>query len=255
MYCITEQQIDYILDDIRRNGIDMEDLQLNLLDHICCIIEQELEENDDFERFYHKTVQQFYKHELREIEEETINLLTFKNYYAMKKAMYISGAISVGAFVIGSLFKIMFWPGVAAMLIFGILVFSLVFLPLLFVLKTRELTAVRDKLILGLGTIAGILYCLSALWLLMRWSGKHEIWLATLAFTFFVFLPAYFFTGIRKPETRVNTIVSTIIIIGVIGIQFTLTALRRPESERMPVNTDEKVRTNPGNIGNATSNK
>ena len=42
MYCITEQQIEYILNDIRRNGIETEDLQLNLLDHICCMAEHNL---------------------------------------------------------------------------------------------------------------------------------------------------------------------------------------------------------------------
>ena len=52
MYCITDEQIEYILNDIRRNGVEMEDLQLNLLDHICCIMEQELKETDDFEQFY-----------------------------------------------------------------------------------------------------------------------------------------------------------------------------------------------------------
>ena len=44
MYNLSEQQIEYILNDIRRNGVEMEDLQLNLLDHICCIIEQNLKE-------------------------------------------------------------------------------------------------------------------------------------------------------------------------------------------------------------------
>ena len=44
MYYLSDQQIEYILNDIRRNGVEMEDLQLNLLDHICCIIEQNLEE-------------------------------------------------------------------------------------------------------------------------------------------------------------------------------------------------------------------
>ncbi len=63
----------------------MEDLQLNLLDHICCIIEQNLKEGDDFEDFYQKTVKQFCKHQLWEIEEETIILLTIKNYNVMKK--------------------------------------------------------------------------------------------------------------------------------------------------------------------------
>ena len=79
MYCLNEKQIDFILDDIRRNGVELEDLQSNLLDHICCIIEQELEENGDFEQFYFSTIKKFYKNELREIEEETISLLNFKN--------------------------------------------------------------------------------------------------------------------------------------------------------------------------------
>ena len=82
MYCLSDKQIEYILNDIRRNGVEMEDLQLNLLDHICCIIEQNLEENGDFENFYSATLKTFYKKELREIEEETKTLLTFKNYYS-----------------------------------------------------------------------------------------------------------------------------------------------------------------------------
>ena len=61
MYKISEQQIEYILNDIRRNGVEIEDMQLNLLDHICCIIEQNLKEGDDFEDFYRKTVKQFCK--------------------------------------------------------------------------------------------------------------------------------------------------------------------------------------------------
>ena len=61
MYRLSEQQIDYILDDIRRNGIETEDLQLNLLDHICCILERELKDDDDFERLYQQTVKQFFK--------------------------------------------------------------------------------------------------------------------------------------------------------------------------------------------------
>src|SRR6478736_4356968 len=132
MYCITDEQIEYILNDIRRNGVDTEDLQLNLLDHICCIMEQELKENDDFERFYHATVKRFYKRDLREIEEETINLLTFKNYYAMRKVLIASGVLSVSGFIAGSAFKFMYWPGASVLLTLGIGLFSLVFLPLLF---------------------------------------------------------------------------------------------------------------------------
>ena len=232
MYCISEEQIEYILNDIRRNGVETEDLQLNLLDHVCCIIEQNLEDKDGFEDFYKETIRRFYKKELREIEEETINLLTFKNYYAMKKVMIACGAVSVAAFIFGSFLKIMHWPGAGPMLFLAILLVSLVFLPLLFILKIKEVSATRDKVILALGTLAGMLYFMSMLFQVMHLPGKHELWLFTLSISFFVFIPIYFFTGFRKPETRVNTIVSTILLVSAIGVQFTMTALRVPEKDQ-----------------------
>lgn len=226
MYCITDKQVDYILDDIRRNGIEMEDLQLNLMDHICCIIEQQLEEDGDFERFYHATVRQFYKHDLHEIEEETINLLTFKNFYQMKKFMLMSGLFSAVTFITGSFFKIMHWPGASVMLVLAFFAFSLLFLPMVFVLKTKEMNQLRDKWILGLGTIAGILYCASMLFNVMHWPGARIIWLCTLSLSAFVVLPLYFTSGVRRAETRVNTIVTSVLILGFLGVQFTLTAIR-----------------------------
>jgi hypothetical protein len=47
MYTLSEQQIDFILNDIKSRGVVMEDLQLNLLDHVCCIVENELDLDDD----------------------------------------------------------------------------------------------------------------------------------------------------------------------------------------------------------------
>ncbi|MBI2272139.1 MAG: hypothetical protein HYU69_17500 [Bacteroidetes bacterium] len=232
MYTLSDTQIKFILDDIRARGIEMDDLQQNLLDHVCCIIEHELEENGDFERFYFSTIQTFYKKELKEIETETKNLLTFKNYYAMKKAMITSGAISAAVFIIGSFFKIMHWPGTIVFLGLGFITFSFIFLPLMFLLKVGEINAKRDKVVLSIGTLLGILYCISMLFQVMHWPGKYLIWLSTLSVSFFVFLPVYFFTGIRNAETKVNTIVASILLVAAIGIQFTLTALRpSPETQ------------------------
>ena len=78
MYKLKDQHIDFILNDISARGVTIEDLQYNLLDHICCIIENNLEENGDFENFYQRTVQSFFKKDLKEIEDETISLIIFK---------------------------------------------------------------------------------------------------------------------------------------------------------------------------------
>ena len=71
MYTLSDQQVDFILDDIRQHGIQIEDLQQNLLDHICILVEQNLEENGDFEQYYSSVISSFYRQEMREIEEET----------------------------------------------------------------------------------------------------------------------------------------------------------------------------------------
>src|SRR5688572_13284280 len=137
MYCLSEEQIDFISRDIRARGVKMESLQQDLLDHVCCIIEQNLEANGDFEGFYFATIQSFYKQELKEIEDETLFLLTNKNYYAMKKIMLISGAFSALVLSFGILFKFMHWPGTGVLIVSGIALFSLLFLPLLFTLKVK----------------------------------------------------------------------------------------------------------------------
>jgi hypothetical protein len=78
MYCVSDQQMDFILGDLRSLGIVTESLQQNLLDHICIIIEQGLEENGDFHQFYASTVKTFYKKSLGELEEEALFLLSYK---------------------------------------------------------------------------------------------------------------------------------------------------------------------------------
>lgn len=226
MVVLTEQQVTYILDDIRRSGIETEDLQYNLLDHICCVIENEMPPEKNFEEYYRSVIPRFFKRELREIQEETNLLLTFKNYYAMKKVMLLSGAFSAFAFIAGSIFKIMHWPGASFMLVIGITVISFIFLPLLFLLKTKESKSVKDKIILGLGTFIGILFCLSALFKVMHWPGANLMMTVNLSTLFFLFLPIYFFGGIKNPATKVNTIVTSILILVASGILFMLVNLR-----------------------------
>jgi hypothetical protein len=233
MYQITEKQIDYILDDIRRNGIQIEDLQLNLLDHICCLVEYNLKEPDDFEDFYHRTIKQFYTKELKEIEDETIQLLTFKNYFMMKKIMIAGGVFSTFAFLFGSFFKVMHWPGAGILLTLAVLIFSLFFLPLLFILKSKEVNTGLEKLVIALGTVLGIMFCLSILFRVQHWPGAFAMVLIMIAFSLFIFIPLYFFSGYRKAETRLNTILTSILLIGFTAVTFLSVNVNGPTSKQV----------------------
>jgi hypothetical protein len=226
MYQLSDEQIDYIFNDISARGVEMESLQQNLVDHVCCIIERDLEENGDFGSFYEKTIKTFYKDALWEIEEETLQLLIFKNYYTMKKIMIISGMGSVLGFIAGSIFKVMHWPGASFLILCSIVTMAFAFLPILFVLKVKEKSTTRDKMTLGIGTVLGILFCLSVLFKIMHWPGANTLNFLVILLLLFVFIPLYFFTGIRNPDTKTNTIVTTILLIGVGGMLFAMTSIR-----------------------------
>ena len=212
MYKLSEEQTEFISADIKKRGIEMNDLHDNILDHACCMIENNLEENGDFGKFYSNTIVKFYKNELWEIEEETISLLMFKNYYIMKKAMLISGFISSVLVMTGILFKFMHWPGASALLVFGIGSSSLIFLPLLLILKVKENKQVKNRLIILIGMISAITLSLGILFKIMHWPGANMLGISSIVCLVGLFLPIYFTTGIRNPETKTNTIIISLII-------------------------------------------
>ncbi len=226
VYELSKDQVDFILEDVRRNGIETEELQLSLLDHICCVIENEMSPDKNFDELYRSVLPRFFKNELKEIQEETDLLLTFKHYYAMKKVMLRSGMFSTVAFITGSFLKIMHWPGAMILIFVAILSMCLFFLPIFFLIKSKEVKEKKEKFIIGFGVVFGILFCVSTLFKIMHWPGAHMLWLVCLGELFFLFLPVFFFSGIRNPETKLNTILSSIMILVAGGLLFTLTVLQ-----------------------------
>ncbi len=65
----------------------------------------------------------------------------------------------------------------------------------------------------------------------MHWPGANMLGMGAILLMAFMFLPIYFFTGIRNPETKVNTIVSSALI--VIGCGLFMALIRAPRGNHM----------------------
>lgn len=230
MYQLSDDDIAFILDDIRRNGVEMEDLQLNLLDHVCCIIENNLEANGDFRNFYSETIKSFYKGKLSELQEETISLLNNKYYYTMKKFMFISGILSASLISIGIILKFMHMAGAAVLLVSGTAIFSLLFLPLLFTMKVKEKQQLKDKVLLTAGSMIAVLISLAILFKVMHWPGANMMGTISLITMIVVYIPLYFFSGIKQQESKSNTIITSILMI--CGCGLFLALARAPYATR-----------------------
>jgi hypothetical protein len=88
MYCLSNDQIDFIAEDICRRGIHIAGLQENLLDHICILMEQKLEAEEDFGMVYSTVIRSFYKNELKEIQDETIFLLKYGHHRVVSRPLF-----------------------------------------------------------------------------------------------------------------------------------------------------------------------
>jgi hypothetical protein len=231
MYNLSEEQVMFIESDLRARGVEMDSLRENLLDHICCILENELEANGDFKLFYERILQRFYKIEIREIETETKLLLQNKNYYAMKKSMIISGVLSTFLLSAGILLKFLHLTGAGALLLVGIVMFSLVFLPLMFLLRMNEKENTKDKVLLGIGLLVTALVSMGTLFKIMHWPGANMMGLLAVPILLLVYLPLNLVTGIRNPATKTNTIVTSILLVAGCGLFLSL--VRSPQGSRL----------------------
>ncbi len=222
MVKVSDEQVDFILHEIEARGVTIEDLQWNLLDHMCCIIENEMSETDNFDQFFQGLLPRFFNDNLREIQEETELLLTFKHFYAMKKTVNISGLLAAVLTLMGSVLKVFHLPGAGIAFVLGIAFFSLIFLPLMIALKFRDEGTKTDKLVLSFGFLVGIVTSLGFLFKMMHWPWANILMLTGLVSFTFVYVPLYFFTRVRRPELRFNTTVNSVLMMACGGLLFAM---------------------------------
>jgi len=101
MYTLSDQQIDFMLDDIRAHGIHIEGLQTDLLDHVCIMIEQGLEPDGDFHAYYATVIRAFYRSELREIEDAALLLVRYRHHWVLSRGRFflLLSLLLIGPFV------------------------------------------------------------------------------------------------------------------------------------------------------------
>src|SRR3989304_5524239 len=128
MHGLNKGIIRLITETIDNAGITFSHLRDDLIDHLCCQIEKEMQGGLNFQNAFAKIKNSTGIKDLQKVQEKTI-LLIDKNYCAMKKTMKVSGIISTSLLMFGSLFKIYHWPGASVMITLGFLILCLLFLP------------------------------------------------------------------------------------------------------------------------------
>ena len=112
---LSLHHIDQISKDISREEISFSHLLEDLIDHVCCDVENEMQRGLDFSEAYKKVKQKMGSGRLKEIQRETLYSVDTK-YRNMKNLVKISGAAGTIMFGLAAMFKIEHWPGAGQMM-------------------------------------------------------------------------------------------------------------------------------------------
>ncbi|TXB66932.1 tripartite tricarboxylate transporter TctB family protein [Vicingus serpentipes] len=224
MVCLNENQVDEIRQLIEARGAEMEELTNDLLDHICCMIEDRMSLESDFHKVLQETMAVFGNNGIRNIQDETTFLLT-KNILAMKKTTHIIGITSAILLLLATLFKIYHWPGAGMMYVLGGFLLSFIFLPLMLTIKIKEKIS-KPRIWLNVaGTLSGFIMVNGIFFKVMHWPYANMLTTAGMIIALFVFLPLYIYAYIRNKEMRTTTITTAVLVVGAMSMLFALVKL------------------------------
>ncbi len=106
MYLLTDEQVTIVTKDVENEGINYSHLMIDLVDHVCCDVEERMNQGISFSQAYEQVKKEFGIKGLRHIQKDTLMLID-KNYRIMKNSMKTIGVISLALMAFGALFKIM----------------------------------------------------------------------------------------------------------------------------------------------------
>ena len=125
---LQDKHIEFIENSLKFYGIDSPELREDLLDHICTYIETQ--DSEDFDTLYQQALQKFGGYSSFQNLQLEANLQKLsRDVKVLSKLQFGVGTFVSILFILGFIFKVMHWPYANVLMIIGILIASLVLIP------------------------------------------------------------------------------------------------------------------------------
>lgn len=197
---LSGEQIAVINVKIDQSRINIQTLKDDLLDHLCCVVENKMERGKTFDTALTEALHELAPNGLEEIQQETFYLLNSNKILRMKKVMYFIGLITTMSMSLGFTFRIFDWPGGSELLIYGLLGFVLLFIPMVSInhYKVNLQGTLIEKLRIITGVFSGVIVGLAILLKFLDVRGADQLLFGGALLFSFGFLPFLFFNMYKK---------------------------------------------------------
>jgi uncharacterized membrane protein len=200
MYQLSEDQIALIKREVIKQDIHLKHLATDLLDHLCCEIEEQIWQGKKFSEAYNNVMKIIGNEGLKQIQLDTL-YLTDKKYRTMKNTVKIAGVVSMAMITTGSLFKIQHWPGANILFIVGFLILGGVYFPSSIMSFKKESTKPEPYLTYSSALIGGLAVIFATMLKVMHWPGANLLFLSGYILLGMVFIPLMLKELLKNAET------------------------------------------------------
>lgn len=217
---LSEQQIELISAYIKQHGVAQDELHDDLLDHVCTSIENRLQQGASFEEAFQHTIKLFGPGGLKQVQQETFELLTEMNE-TMKKVTFGFGLTSTFLLLAGTIFKLQHWPGASVMIMLGASMLVLGYLPMILAHKLKESPKGQNLLHIT-GFLGLALTTVGVLFKVMHWPGAGITLIGGMGILAFGYVPIYFFKRYKVSPNKPITLSSSIVSLACLILIFAL---------------------------------
>jgi hypothetical protein len=199
---LSLHNIEEIALDIKRQEITFSHLLDDLIDHVCCDVEYEMQKGLSFGDAYSRVKAKMgSRRRIKEIQEETLYAVDSK-YRKMKNTMKISGIAGTILFGFATLFKIQHWPMAGPMLSLGAFILAFIFMPSALGVLWKETHNSKKLFLFVSGFVTGMLFIFGTLFKIQHWPQAGIILSLSVLFAIFFFIPSLVLNRLADPENR-----------------------------------------------------
>jgi len=129
---LSGKQINEIAEQVSRSSIESKELKEDLIDHICCLIEDDLQKGIDYEDSKKRAFKAIFPEGIHKGHRKNLWLLTPRKQKRMKSILFILSYIALITMASSFMFKALHWPAAKILLMVACSLFTFVFTPVFF---------------------------------------------------------------------------------------------------------------------------
>lgn len=199
MQPLNEEQLNLVRKEVDRQDIHLRHLAIDLVDHICCEIEELIYQGLKFQEAFNIVMNTIGTDGLQQVQKDTL-FLTDKKYRFMKNSMKITGVAGMILLAFGALLKIQHFPGANILTILGFFLMIVIFFPVSMMVMRKESKQLERPLTYLTALIGGLSIMFAILFKVMHWPGASYMFTLGYGLLGLVFLPL-FATNLIKGTT------------------------------------------------------